>query len=63
MNGPLKIETYAVARATFRAGSVEDVETALLSLREDRFTGVLTIRISQGGILGIEAEGRKTLDQ
>ncbi len=61
MSDPQTIEAHVVARATFAADGVEGAAAVLLSLQEERFTGVVTVRMSQGGVIGVEAEGRRNL--
>jgi hypothetical protein len=61
MTEPQTVEAHVVARATFAADGVDGAAAVLRSLQEERFTGVVTVRMSQGGVMAVEAEGRRVL--
>jgi len=55
-------EKHAVVRTReFEVSTEAEVLAVLLLLRQERFTGMLGVNLSQGGIGRVEAEDRRRL--
>lgn len=55
------IECKSVVRKRTATGSISSVDAFMVIMKREKFTGKITIDMSQGGVRGIAAEDRQTI--